>query len=119
MLRTLLLEIISLALIACGVSPGPAAAQNTQTPEPYIVGGSRGLDGTDLEETTSHYLDPIAKRAGVDKSIIMIARPGDGEISRRTTRRRLSALRDYFVNTRGIAGVNVITAEGERVRGLG
>ena len=119
MLRSLPLTVISLALIACGVSQGTAAAQNTQTPEPYIVGGSRGLDGTNLEETTSHYLDLIAKSAGEEKSIIMIARLGDDEVSRRIILRRLSALSDYFVNTRGIAVGNAITAEGERVRGLG
>jgi hypothetical protein len=119
MLRSLPLKIVSLALIVCGLPTGPAAAQNAQSPEPYIVGGSRGLDGTKLEETTSHYLDLIAKSAARDKSIIMVARLGDGESSRGIIRRRLSALRDYFVNTRRIAESSVIAAEGERVRGLG
>ena len=119
MLHSLLLRVISLALIVCSVSFEPVGAQNSQSPELYVVGGSRGLDGASLEETTSHYLDLIAKSAGEEKSIIMVARLGDGESSRRIIRRRLSALRDYFVNTRRIAESSVVTAEGERVRGLG
>lgn len=119
MWRSLFLNITSLTLIVFAVSPGRTIAHNPQTSEPYVVGGDRGLDGTNLEETTSHYLDVIAKSAAGDQSIIMIARLGDGESSRGVIRRRLSALRDYFVRTRGIAEGNVITAEGERVRGLG
>jgi hypothetical protein len=88
-------------------------AQHAESPRIWL-----GFDGTHCE-TTKAELDRVTQTAGRDKAIIIIARLGSGESSRMINRRRLGGLRDYLESVRAIAPDKLITAEGERVHGLG
>jgi hypothetical protein len=94
-----------------------AHLQATQNPQ--IYGEPDGLTGADCEGIMMR-LDIIAiaaDEAGKDKTIIIISRLGSGESSRNLGRRRLRQVADYL--NRRVARERIITAEGERVRGLG
>ena len=58
-----------------------------------------------------------AEESGKDQTIIIIARLGSGESSRTLAGGRLRQVADYL--NRRVSGDRMITAEGERVRGLG
>jgi hypothetical protein len=94
------------------------SAQNTKPSEPEIIGGNVGISGVDCE-TTKAILDGIAQDASENQSIIIIARLGRGEISKRLNLQRLRILRGYLKNTRGLPESRIVIAEGERVSGLG
>jgi hypothetical protein len=64
-------------------------------------------------------LDLVAQRAGQEGFIIIIARLGTKETSRKLNRERMQLLADYLGNTRGVPKGRIVLAEGERVRGLG
>jgi len=108
-----------LAILFCALLlSGHALAQDRKASNPYILGEPGGIDGINCE-TTKSYMDNAVIEAGEDKSIIIIARLGSGEGSSKVVRRRLYTLNGYLVETRGVSKERVITAEGERVRGLG
>jgi hypothetical protein len=116
MFQLLQAKFVYVALIVCGlVLSSHAYAQSNQNSDHYIV---TSVDCED-EEQTKLLLDHAILTAGKDKSIIIIARLGIGESSRKIIRRRLSAVSRYLVETRGISKSRVIPAEGERVRDLG
>ena len=116
MLLLLKRKITFIAFITCGLMlSGHAYAQSDQPPEPYVV---VGVDCND-EEYVKALLDDAAITAGKDKTIIIIARLGTGERSRKYIRHRLLIASAYLRGERGVPENRIITAEGERVRGLG
>jgi hypothetical protein len=90
-----------------------SSAQESWSPRIF-----KGFDGTHCE-TTKAELDLVAQTVGRDKTVIIIARLSAGEASRTINRRRLGGLRDYLESVRAFPPDKLITAEGERVRGLG
>jgi hypothetical protein len=109
-------EILILASITCGLMVSSHAyAQSDQPQEPYVV---VGVDCND-EEHVKALLDDAAITARKDKAIIIIARLGTGERSRKNIRHRLLITSAYLRDVRGVPRDRIITAEGERVRGLG
>lgn len=66
-----------------------------------------------------NYINDAVQRWGENKdsSIIIIARLGDGETSRRLNLRRIKVLRDYMSNPQD--KIKTVFAEGERTRGYG
>jgi hypothetical protein len=102
------------ALVACILIAGSALAQ-AESSKPRIF---ERFDGTHCE-TTKAELDLIAERADQDGLIIIIASLGTKEASRKLNRRRMHMLADYLQMTRSISAERIVTAEGERVRGLG
>ena len=86
---------------------------------PQIYGEPDGLTGADCEGVMMR-LDFIAvavEEAGKDQTLIIIARLGAGETSRRLVGSRLRQVADYL--KRRIPRDRIVTAEGVRVRGLG
>ena len=106
------------ALPLCWLMAVSVQSQNANPSKPIVIGGGIGIDGTFCEHTKSDLLS-VARAAGAGDTIIIIARRGEGESSRAIVRRRLSGLRDYLETIGQIQPKRVITAEGERVRGLG
>jgi len=92
-------------------------AQTTQNPQ--IYGEPDGLNGADCEGIMMRldFIAIAANEAGKDQLIIIIARLGTGESSRHLVRNRLRQIADYL--NRKVSRDRIITAEGERVRGLG
>jgi hypothetical protein len=70
-------------------------------------------------ESNIAYLDAAHSEAGDDGLVIAVARLGDGERGRALNQRRLHNLRTYLEKFRKRAGETIVTAEGERVKGLG
>lgn len=71
-------------------------------------------------ESNKAYFDYLATSAGEEGLIIVIARLGVGEHSRKYNQRRLRTIGAYLSNVRNIPSKRIITAEGERMRnGLG
>jgi len=98
--------VVTAALSLWGVISNTSASQILQRPEPIIVDGSNN-------ETTKAELDLLAQKAGSDKLIILIARTGRRESSRRVNQQRLRTVRDYLRSTRAISNERIVTAEGE------
>ena len=94
----------------CGQS-GKSAVQRWGDPD--------GFTGRDCE-TSMALLDFVAiahgDAADEDKVIVVIARPGTGETSRSLMRARLKQVADYL--KRRVSRDRIVTAEGERIRGL-
>lgn len=108
-LRTL---VLATTVVFCCAPLSVGAAQIPQRREPIIVDGGNN-------ETSKAELDLLAERAAKDKLIILIARLGRAEYSRKLTQQRLGTVRDYLRFTRAISEDQLVTAEGERVRELG
>ena len=104
--------------VLCSLILGYGSAQTNQSAKPIVVGGNQGIDGSDCDTSKANF-DLIAHAAGDDTTIIVIGRLGRGESSRELVRRRLRNLKEFIYFTRGIAKERVITAEGNRVNGLG
>lgn len=102
----------AIILAICCALASFANAQSPHVKEQIIVSG-------DNNETMKSELDAVASAAGEDKLIIMIARLGTGEPSRNLSNRRLQSARLYLESTRGIEKQRIITAQGDRVQGLG
>src|SRR5882724_11434814 len=102
----------------CLLTLWPAGAQNGQSAKPIIIGGNEGVDGRNCDTTKANF-DLIAHTAGDEETIIVIGRLGRGESSRELVRRRLRNLQEFIYFTRGISKERVVTAEGNRVNGLG
>lgn len=110
----------SLLLLAlCFALPSLTLAQNKGFSEPLIVGEDVGIDPTNCESTKAEF-DLIAQTANERKSnVIVIARLGRGERSASINRLRLRQLREWLLQVRGYTPDRIITAESERVNGLG
>ena len=108
-LATVLLIICAFVFVAHGQAPL----------NPQIYGGPDGLTGTDCEGVMMRldFIAIAAEEAGKDQTVIIIARLGVGETSRKLAGSRLRQVADYL--NRRIPGERIITAEGERIRGLG
>jgi hypothetical protein len=93
-------------------------AQSNESSWPRIVGENVGVDCSYCESAKADF-DLIAQVANEKQSnVIIIARSGKGEL-RGINRVRLRQLRDWLQQVRGYSPDRVVTAEGERVRGLG
>ena len=92
-------------------------AKATQSPQ--IYGEPNGLTGADCEGIMMRldFIAIAAEESGKDQTIIIIARLGSGESSRNLVGGRLRQVADYL--NRRVSRDRIITAEGERVRGLG
>ncbi len=64
-------------------------------------------------------LDGVAIEVGREGIVILIAKLGDGEISRKVNRQRLYYILRYFNRADQLGEKRLIKAEGERVRGPG
>jgi hypothetical protein len=116
MLLFLKRKIAFVTFITCGLMLSSYAyAQSNQPSGPYVV---EGVDCND-EEHVKALLDDAAITAGQDKTIIIIARLGTREPSRKLIQARLLIVSNYLIETRGVPKNRIISAEGERVRGLG
>lgn len=105
--------LIALLLLATRV----LLAQNLK--EPMVIGGNVGVDGSRCESAKAEF-DLVASVANErDSNVIIVARLGKGEYSRRVARLRLSQVKDHLMMVRGVSSDRVVTAEGERVKGLG
>ena len=101
------------------ISSTPIYAQSGRSLTPQIYGEPDGLTGADCEGIMMRldFVAIAAEEAGKDQTIIIIARFGSGESVRSLNRRRLRQVADYL--NRRVSSDRIITAEGERVRGLG
>jgi len=102
------------ASLACALFAISAYAQ-VESEKPRVF---ERFDGTHCE-TTKAELDLIAERAGQEGLIIIISHLGTKESSRSLNLRRLHSLAAYLQKTRAIDADRIVTAEGERVQGLG
>ena len=108
--------VIGVTLSALGL---PIETNGQQRKEPMIIGGDVGVDGSYCETAKADF-DMIAAVARErDSNVIIITRLGQGEYSRSIGLHRLSEMRSYLMLTRGYEAYEVVTGEGERVRGLG
>ena len=118
MLRHVKIKVVLILLIV-SASVVVTHAQTTQSLNPQIYGEPDGLTGADCEGIMMR-LDFVAmadkETAFKDQPIIIIARLGSGESVRSLNRRRLQQVADYL--NRRVSTDRIITAEGERVRGL-
>ena len=116
MFRCLKPKLVLAALIACGSAmDGYIYAQS----DVDLVPRSIVVNSGDCGEQTKALLDEAVITEGKDKLFIFITRLGTGERSRNLVRARLYAPSSYLIESRGIPKSRVITAEGERVRGIG
>lgn len=102
----------------CDLTLSLGRAQISQPSTPIVIGGTQGIDGRDCDTTKANF-DLIAHTAGEEATIIVIGRLGRAELSRKLVPRRLRNLQEFIYFTRGISKERIITAEGERVPGLG
>jgi hypothetical protein len=116
MFRHLKSKFVLAALIACGSAMSSYVYAQSDV---NLVPRSVVVNSGDCGEYTKALLDEAVVTEGKDKSFIFITRLGTGERSRKLVRARLYAPSSYLVESRGIPKSRVITAEGERVRGLG
>jgi len=100
------------ALLVCCAASNLGAVQNGRRPEPIMVDGNNN-------QTTKAELDLLAEKAAKNKLIILIARLGNSEFSKRLSQRRLRTITDYLRFTRAISAERLVTAEGDRVRDIG
>ena len=112
-----------LLVFACAISllcllSDSGNAQERQFSKPIVIGGDQGVDGSNCDTTKADF-DLIAQTAGSDGTIIVIGHLGRGESSRELVSRRLRNLQEFIYFTRGVSKERMVTAEGERVRGLG
>ena len=96
-----------------------AHPQSSQSSSPEIYGEPDGITGTDCESTMMRldFIAIAADQPSKDQTIIIIARLGRGERVRTLNRRRLAQVADYL--TRRVSKDRIISAEGERISGLG
>lgn len=116
-LRTSLVVFIGAAALICFFL-GYSRAQDGRLSKPIVVGGDRGIDGRNCDTTKANF-DLIAQTAGSEGTIIAIGHLGRGELSREIVRRRVRNLQEFMYFTRGVLKERTVTAEGERVQGLG
>lgn len=100
------------ATAVCLTAASQTFAQSMNEPESVIVNGNNN-------ETTKAELDRLAQAVGDGKLIIMIARLGHAESSRRLNYRRLQVLSNYLETVRAIPKQRIIKAVGEPMMGLG
>lgn len=106
------------AISLLGFPLNSSKAQAGQFSKPIVIGGEEGIDGRNCDTTKSNF-DLIAQTAGSQGTIIVIGHLGHGELSRELVRRRLRNLKEFIYFTRGVSKERTVTAEGERVAGLG
>jgi hypothetical protein len=112
--------LFNLLAIGCLFISQYAFSQSGQIETARVLGDPNGLSGYDCE-TTMAFLDFVAiadRESGNEfQAIIIIARLGKGESSRTLIHRRLRQAADYLA--RRVSKDKIVTAEGDRARGLG
>ena len=113
-------HVLAVLLFCCLLADSSVQAQNIKPSSLSVFGEPDGLDGNDCESIKA-YLDFVhiaVMEIDKNQTIIIIARLGGGENSRKLNHHRLSTVSSYLVNSRAFPKDQVIIAEGERVRGL-
>ena len=114
------MNLIAVALSLSFLFTAPwVSAQNTKlTPRSIPITVS-----ADNNETWKTEIAYLSQRVGADEPVILIARLGTNEVSSRLNRKRLQVARTYLQISRGLEPPlkeeNIVTAEGERMRGAG
>lgn len=104
--------VFATAAALCITVVSSSFAQTVKQMEPTLVNGNNN-------ETTKAELDQLATNAGNNKLIIMIARLGRSEFSRRLSQRRLQTLSSYLETVRAIPKQQIVKAEGGPIQGPG
>ena len=109
---------IALSLGFLSIVPCTAAQNPHLRPRPLPV----TVDADNSEEWKTE-ISYLSQSIGPDEPVILIARLGNRETSRRLSRQRLEVARFALHVSRGLEPElkeeNIVTAEGERVRGAG
>jgi hypothetical protein len=106
--------LISVALLMLA-SAAPGLGQSRSVGSPQVLeAGNCEVDEANLDSIR------LDARSGVgqDGLLIVIARPGVGDVRAHLNSRRLSAVKELF-SKRGFPAEKIVLAEGERVRGNG
>jgi hypothetical protein len=103
---------ITLILALCLATASYVVAQTT---EPISVTGNN----CEANKATFAFVATTAEAEETGKLVMLIARLGNGETSRRFNNRRLHNARTYLSHTHGISEKRIVIAEGERVPGHG
>ena len=113
-------HLIAVALSLGFVSAAPRAAAQNPDLLPRSIPINVGADNNETWKTEVSYL---SQSLGSDEPVILIARLGNREVSRRLNRQRLQVVRVYLHVGRGLEPPlkeeHIVTAEGERIRGAG
>lgn len=123
MLRCSHLKATFIAVALCCLAAGNVATQGVKTDAPTIISG-------DNNESTKSELGLLAQNARLESgnavvtgeqvpSLIFISRLGTGESSRKLNRRRLNDVRVFMEELYDVPKDEIVTAEGEPVRGRG
>ena len=103
---------ILIALLFCMAVINPAIAQKQNLTEPV-------LGTTDNCEDAKARLDNVRILSGNDGIIILVARLGRGETSRKTNRERLQAVWNYLHHGSAFSEQRIVKTEGDRVSAQG
>jgi hypothetical protein len=103
---------IRIMLLLCIAAGSSVFAQQQSGLEPVF-----GM--TNNCEDAKARLDGVAIESGKEGFIILVARLGDGETSRKLNRQRISYILRYFNRENYLGEHRLIRAEGERVSGPG
>jgi len=113
-------NLITLVLSFSFVSAVPYAKAQNPNLKPRSIPITIGADN---HETWTAEISYLSQSIGADEPVILIARLGNKEVSRRLNRQRLRVARLYLHVGRGLEPQlkeeHVVTAEGEQVRGAG
>lgn len=102
----------TITLLLCLAVGLTAAARTGDEPKSVL-----GVAGT-CEEAKA-LLDLLRKDVGDDGVIVLVARSGEGETSRKINGQRLYAVWSYLHNAGKFPADRLVKAEGEKVRGRG
>ena len=99
-------------------------AYSAKAQSPHLIPRSTPIIvGADNNETWKSEMSYLSQSIGADEPVILIARLGNGEVSRKLSRQRLQLTRLYLHVGRGLEPPlkeeNIVVAEGERIRGAG
>jgi len=100
------------------------AAYSAKAQSPHLIPRSTpAIVDADNNETWKTEMSYLSQSIGADEPVILIARLGNGEVSRKLSRQRLQLTRLYLHVGRGLEPPlkeeNIVVAEGERIRGVG
>lgn len=113
-------HLIVVVLSLCTMAAAPGVGSQNPNLKPRSTPIFVAADNNEGWKTEISYL---SQSAGADESVILIARLGNREVSRRLNRQRLQIARAYLHVGRGLEPPfeeeHIVTAEGERVRGAG
>lgn len=116
MMRYPKINLTFVTLVICCLIPSYVSSQTKSASAPILVNAGHNEDSQTQIALLSQSVDE-------NETIILIARLGNGESSRRLSRRRLQAVHEFLPVVRGLKPPlhekQIVLAAGERVRGLG